>query len=170
MFMVLSCLADIWPAWANQHRASKLDLRPSAWWCPVQQAFDQRTPGQTNWACNFKVGTPARQSPVTLVNPSRLVSPLSQVKTSPGRRSHSQLGIPGAGIYRAVLVKCELKVGGTVGRSAPKPRQYVLWRHIGCWTCFAGGIVWSPNSALKSAFFSTFKSAFAQKSAQKSAI
>ena len=33
-----------------------------------------------------------------------------------------------------------------------------------------GGIVWSPNSALKSAFFSTFKSAFAQKSAQKSAI
>ena len=34
----------------------------------------------------------------------------------------------------------------------------------------ARGIVWSPNSALKSAFISTFKSVFAQKSAQKSAI
>ena len=32
------------------------------------------------------------------------------------------------------------------------------------------GIVWSPNSALKSAFISTFKSVFAQKSVQKSAI
>ena len=32
------------------------------------------------------------------------------------------------------------------------------------------GIVWSPNSALKSAFISTFKSVFTQNSAQKSAI
>ena len=35
---------------------------------------------------------------------------------------------------------------------------------------YTRGIVWSPNSALKSAFFSTFKSAFTQKSAFKSAI
>jgi len=78
----------------------------------------------------------------------QLVSALIPIEPSEdisrGWRSHSQLWIPGAGKYRAVLVKCDLKIGGTVGRSAPKSRQDVLWRHIGCWTWF-GRYPWIPQ-------------------------
>ena len=145
--MAMTCLAGSWPEWANQHWASELDWLPTTWLCPVKQAFDQRTTsvrrarqaGRLTWKSVSQLGSPVEWSARLGSYPHR-----AKWKHLRGWRSHSQLWIPGAGKYRAVLVKCDLKIGGTVGRSAPKSRQDVLWRHIGCWTWF-GRYPWIPQ-------------------------
>ena len=130
--------------------------RPPAFLLAEDHAFDQHTSIPSHhhhiliYTCAECLISPSSSSPPVLKrgSPGKLATKSRSPKCDPQRQLRLRNIIMLASIFVHVQHLVRLNI-----------YQDHFW-----------GIVWSPNSALKSAFISTFKSVFAQKSAQKSAI